>query len=285
MEQLHINWYPGHMKKTRELLINNLSIVDVIVEVIDSRIPFSSKNPDIEKLAGDKPIVLLLNKEDLSDARETEKWLSYYKKQNKTVLSYNGTTGEGSKALMHVIEEAFQPKLERLQKRGLKDRSIRLMIAGVPNSGKSTLINRLSGRRSAQTGDRAGVTKGKQWVKLKGNLEMLDTPGILWPKFEDQTVALMLAFTGAIKDEVLDIEEIAFALLSELKVRYAKNLCERYGIEVSYDTNTLDIMEQIASARGFLLKGNEIDYMRTARAILNDFREGKLGRITLEECR
>ena len=282
MEEMHINWYPGHMKKTRELIENNMSIVDVVVEVVDSRIPKSSKNPDIEKIAGSKPIVILLNKEDLSDDRETKKWIDYYKKQNHSVISYNGTTGDGTKELLQEIKESFAPKLERLQNRGLKDRAIRIMIAGVPNSGKSTLINRLSKRKSTQTGDRAGVTKGKQWVKLKENLEMLDTPGILWPKFEDQRVALMLAFTGAIRDEVLDLEEIAFALLNELRGRYGNCLEERYGITIDDTLETLEIMDKIAQKRGFVLRGQEIDYLRTAQAILNDFREGKLGRITLE---
>lgn len=282
MEEMHINWYPGHMKKTRELIEKNMSIVDVVVEVVDSRIPTSSKNPDIEKIAGNKPIVILLNKEDLSDDRETKKWIDYYQKQHHSVISYNGTTGDGTKELLQEIKESFAPKLERLQNRGLKDRAIRIMIAGVPNSGKSTLINRLSKRKSTQTGDRAGVTKGKQWVKLKGNLEMLDTPGILWPKFEDQRVALMLAFTGAIRDEVLDLEEIAFALLNELRGRYGKFLEERYGITIDGTMETLEIMGQIAKKRGFVLRGQEIDYLRTAQAILNDFREGKLGRITLE---
>ncbi|MFC4805505.1 ribosome biogenesis GTPase YlqF [Filifactor villosus] len=285
MENLHINWYPGHMKKTRELIRKNMSIVDVIVEVIDSRIPKSSKNPDIAELSGHKPTILLLNKEDLSDKEETKKWIEYYKNGGMTVLPFNGTTGEGMKELVKAVEEAFRPKLERLQERGLKNRSIRLMIAGIPNSGKSTLINRLAGRKSTQTGDRPGVTKGKQWVKLKGDLEMLDTPGILWPRFDDQEVALMLAFTGAIKDEVLDVEEIAFALLDRLKKRYPINLQERYGVEVDPDMETIVLMEEIAEKRGFILKGREIDYKRTADAILNDFREGKTGRITLEECR
>lgn len=281
-ESMHINWYPGHMKKTKDLLKTNMKLVDVVVEVVDSRVPFSSKNPDIDSLAHGKSRVIILNKEDLADPSVTNKWIHHYQKLGYTAIAMNAMSGGNLDKLNNAILKAFEPTKERLEKKGMIARPPRIMIVGVPNSGKSSLINKLSGKKSAQTGDRPGVTKGKQWVRLKGNLEMLDTPGMLWPKFEDDRVSMMLAFTGAIKDDILNIEEVGFQLIKYLQTNYFEALAERYGIQNDQDVETIEIMDEIAHNRKFFLKGNEIDYQRTAKAVLNDFRGGLLGRISLE---
>lgn len=281
-ERMHINWYPGHMKKTKELLQNNLSIVDIVVEVVDSRIPLASKNPDIDKIANNKPRIIVLNKEDLADPRETGKWISYYQKKGFIAISLNANNGNGIDRLISAIDKAYEPQKEKFISKGMLNRPPRIMIVGIPNSGKSSLINKLTGRKSAQTGDRPGVTKGKQWVRVKGNLEMLDTPGILWPKFEDDRVAMLLAFTGAIKDDVLNVEEIGYQLLDYI-IKYDSSLVEkRYSIEIQEEDETINVMDRIALERKFILKGKEIDYLRTGQTILNEFRAGAIGRITLE---
>lgn len=282
-ESMHINWYPGHMKKTRELVQANMKLVDVVVEVVDSRIALSSKNPDIDHLTQGKPRVIILNKEDLADHNVTNQWINYYNNLGYTSIAMNSTSGGNLDKLNAAINKAFEPVKERLEKRGMNVRPPRIMIVGIPNSGKSSLINKLSGKKSAQTGDRPGVTKGKQWVRLRGNLEMLDTPGILWPKFEDENVSMMLAFTGAIKDDILNIEEIGFQLIRYLQNNYYDALVERYNIETDQDAETIEIMDEIAYNRKFFLKGKEIDYLRTGKAVLNDFRAGLLGRISLEK--
>lgn len=281
-ESMHINWYPGHMKKTKELLKENMKLVDVVVEVVDSRIPYASKNPDIDALAVGKARVIVLNKEDLADPEITSRWLKHYQRLGYTVIAMNAATGVGVEKLNQAIAHAFAPVKERLEKRGMIARSPRIMIVGVPNSGKSSLINKLSGKKSAQTGDRPGVTKGKQWVRLKGNLEMLDTPGILWPRFEDERVSLLLAFTGAIKDDILNLEEIGFELTKFLQQHYYTAFAERYSLTHPQEADTILLMEEVAHNRKFLLRAKEIDYLRTAKALLNDFRGGLLGRITLE---
>lgn len=281
-ERMHINWYPGHMKKTKELLQNNLSIVDIVVEVVDSRIPLASKNPDIDKIANNKPRIIVLNKEDLAGPRETGKWISYYQKKGFIAISLNANNGNGIDRLISAIDKAYEPQKEKFISKGMLNRPPRIMIVGIPNSGKSSLINKLTGRKSAQTGDRPGVTKGKQWVRVKGNLEMLDTPGILWPKFEDDRVAMLLAFTGAIKDDVLNVEEIGYQLLDYI-IKYDSSLVEkRYSIEIQEEDETINVMDRIALERKFILKGKEIDYLRTGQTILNEFRAGAIGRITLE---
>ena len=281
-ERMHINWYPGHMKKTKELLQNNLSIDDIVVEVVDSRIPLASKNPDIDKIANNKPRIIVLNKEDLADPRETGKWISYYQKKGFIAISLNANNGNGIDRLISAIDKAYEPQKEKFIAKGMLNRPPRIMIVGIPNSGKSSLINKLTGRKSAQTGDRPGVTKGKQWVRVKGNLEMLDTPGILWPKFEDDRVAMLLAFTGAIKDDVLNVEEIGYQLLDYI-IKYDSSLVEkRYSIEIQEEDETINVMDRIALERKFILKGKEIDYLRTGQTILNEFRAGAIGRITLE---
>ncbi|MDO5096762.1 MAG: ribosome biogenesis GTPase YlqF [Peptostreptococcaceae bacterium] len=284
MEQkLHINWYPGHMKKTKELLQSNLKLVDTIIEVVDARVPKSSKNPDIDRLAAGKSRVLVLNKEDLADATTTAKWKKYYEQKDYIVVMFNATGNAGADKITSAINQAFLPTKEKLEKKGMIARAPRVMIVGIPNSGKSTLINKLSGKKSTQTGDRPGVTKGKQWVRMRGNLEMLDTPGILWPKFEDDQVSLMLAFTGAIKDDILNIEEIGFEFIRFMQKNYFENLKERYDLKNAQDAETIELMNEIASNRGFLSKGKDIDYLRTAKTVLGEFRSGQLGKITLEQ--
>lgn len=281
-ERMHINWYPGHMKKTKELLQNNLSLVDIVVEVVDSRIPLASKNPDIDKIANNKPRIIVLNKEDLADPRETGKWISYYQKKGFIAISLNANNGSGLDRLISAIDKAYEPQKEKFAAKGMLNRPPRIMIVGIPNSGKSSLINKLTGKKSTQTGDRPGVTKGKQWVRVKGNLEMLDTPGILWPKFEDDRVAMLLAYTGAIKDDVLNIEEVGYQLLNYI-IKYDASLIEkRYSIEIKEEDETINVMDNIALERKFILRGKEIDYLRTGQTILNEFRAGAIGRITLE---
>lgn len=280
-DNLNINWYPGHMKKTKDLMKANLKLVDVVVELLDSRIPYSSKNPDIDTLMAGKPRVVLLNKSDISDRAKLNKWINYYKEQGIKAIPIDAMKGTGVNRIVDECKNAVKDKMDSLKEKGRKERAIRIMIVGVPNVGKSSLINKLTGRRSTQTGDRPGVTKGKQWVKLRGNLELLDTPGILWPKFEDQDVALNLAFTRAIKDEILDVETLALRLIEKLMVIEPEKLADRYKLEELGESG-IETMDMIAQKRGFITGRKEIDYTRTATTVLNEFRTGKLGNITLE---
>lgn len=280
-DNLNINWYPGHMKKTKDLMKANLKLVDVVVELLDSRIPYSSKNPDIDTLMAGKPRVVLLNKSDISDRAKLNKWINYYKEQGIKAITIDAMKGTGVNRIVDECKNAVKDKMDSLKEKGRKERAIRIMIVGVPNVGKSSLINKLTGRRSTQTGDRPGVTKGKQWVKLRGNLELLDTPGILWPKFEDQDVALNLAFTRAIKDEILDVETLALRLIEKLMVIEPEKLAARYKLDELGESG-IETMDMIAQKRGFITGRKEIDYTRTATTVLNEFRTGKLGNITLE---
>lgn len=282
-EQLNINWYPGHMKKTKELLQENLKLVDIVVEVLDSRIPRSSKNPDIDTIAKNKKRIIILNKEDLSNNSTTNRWIEYYNSLGYNTIKFNSINNQDLDKVRSLIVKTFEPIKENLQKRGVNSRAPRIMIVGVPNSGKSSFINKLIGKKTAQTGDKPGVTKGKQWVRIRGDIELLDTPGILWPKFEDYNVAKMLSFTGAIKDDILEIEEVAFQFLDFIREKYMANLIERYSIDVEPDCETIEIMNRIAEKRNFYIKKDEIDYLRTAKTILTEFRSGMLGRISLEE--
>ncbi|MDR1774320.1 MAG: ribosome biogenesis GTPase YlqF [Clostridioides sp.] len=280
-DNMDINWFPGHMKKTRELVKNNLKLVDVVVELLDARIPLSSRNPEIDEIISLKPRVLALNKVDLADDSKTRKWIKYYKSIGINAIPIDAMKGTGISELINECKKVTKEKMDRLAQKGIKERPIRMMIVGVPNVGKSSLINRLTKRKSTQTGDKPGVTKGKQWVRLKGNLELLDTPGILWPKFEDQEVALKLAFSRAIKDEILDVETLALRLIERLMEIYPENLKNRYKLE-ELSESALENMEMIAKKRGFIQGKLDFDYTRTAHTVLNEFREGKLGKITLE---
>ena len=276
----HINWYPGHMKKTRELIQENLKLVDAVLEVIDARIPRSSRNPIIDELVKGKKRILVFNKSDLADNEATKAWAEEFQRQGFLSLTTNCMSGEGTVRLLKRLEN-LQEEKNRGQAR---EKPYRLMIVGVPNVGKSSLINRLTGRKSTQTGDRPGVTKGKQWLSLPGNMQLLDTPGILWPKFEDPEVGLNLAFCGSIKDEILDVASLALELISLLQREYPELLAQRYKLEELPQT-PLETMEAAAQKRGCILPGKKIDYERIARVVLDEFRAGKIGKITLEKVK
>ncbi|WP_425449596.1 ribosome biogenesis GTPase YlqF [Dethiothermospora halolimnae] len=278
---MNINWYPGHMKKTKEALQKNLKLVDVVIELLDARIPMSSRNPEIDNIVGDKNRIIILNKRDLSDENLNNIWVEYFDKKGIKTILIDATNKKDIKKLINTIKESMKEKIEKLKSKGIKNRPIRAMIVGIPNVGKSTLINSLAGRKSAKTGNRPGVTKGNQWIKLKGNLELLDTPGILWPKFEDQKTGLNLAFTGAIKDEIMDIETLALRLVERLIKNASKDLENRYNIEVG-EAEPLGVLEEIAVKRGAIMKGKEVDYTRVAHILLDEFRRGIIGRITIE---
>lgn len=277
----NINWYPGHMKKTRELIKENLKAVDAVIEIIDSRIPVSSRNPIIAELIGAKRRFVVLGKADLADPDETAKWREKIGREDGVVrvLDLNLQSGENIKKLLKVLEEEQE---SRNAEKSVK-RPLRIMIVGVPNVGKSSLINRLTGKRSAVTGDKPGVTKGKQWLTLSNGMQLLDTPGILWPKFEDPDVGLNLAFCGSIKDDILGVQDLGFELIRVLGERYPDKLQERYKLD-EISEQAIENMDNIAMKRGFLMSGKRIDYERTGRTVLDEFRGGKIGRITLEQA-
>lgn len=279
---MHINWFPGHMKKTKELIKENLKLVDVVVELLDARIPISSKNPEIDGLIGNKTKVVVLNKFDLSDPKILDEWIKYYHDKGICAIPINSLTGEGINRLIHELKLSFQDKLDKMLSKGMKPRAARVMIVGIPNVGKSSLINKLAGKKSAKTGNKPGVTRGKQWIKIKKDLDLFDTPGILWPKIDDLETGLKLAFTGAIKDEILDIDEIAFKLVDFLNENYKEELFERFKLTGEYESS-LEIMEEIARNRGCLVSGNMVDYTKVSRLILDEFRKGIIGRVTLEK--
>ena len=274
----HINWYPGHMKKTRELIAENLKMVDIVIEVIDARIPVSSRNPIIDELVKSKRRLIILNKSDLSDPKANEAWAETFKKQGNLVLTMNCMTGSGAGQLYKLLSRLQDEKNEGQ----IRKKPLRMMIVGVPNVGKSSLINRMTGKKSAKTGDRPGVTKGKQWLGLENGMQLLDTPGILWPKFEDPEVGLNLAFCGSIKDEILDVATLALELIKVLQKDYPQLLRDRYKLD-EIEEDALTNMENIALKRGFILPGKRIDYERCGKTVLDEFRSGKIGNITLEQ--
>ncbi|MDY4079740.1 MAG: ribosome biogenesis GTPase YlqF [Clostridium sp.] len=276
-----INWFPGHMKKTQREIKENLKLVDAVIEIRDARIPRSSANPDIDRLLQNKPRLILLNKSDLTEKKITNEWIKYLTKENVKVLEVNCLKGEGLKNIKPLLMELLKEKHDRLKAKGIVKIVTRVMVVGIPNCGKSTFINKLAKNNIAKTGDRPGVTKSKQWIKTSLDIELLDTPGVLWPKFEDEEVALNLAFTGAIKDEVMDIEELAYKLVQRLQKYYPENLKERYKIEEIFE-DPLETLNAIARKRGCLVRGGEIDYNRISVILLDEFRGGKIGKITLE---
>lgn len=277
-----LNWFPGHMAKAKRIIMDNLKFVDVVVELRDARIVRSSANPILQELIGKKPHLIALNKIDLADSKVNSKWETYFASIGKPVVKLNALNGKGIRQLTDKANELAKAKTAKFAHLGAKPRNARIMIVGIPNVGKSSLINRLSGSASLKTADKPGVTRAKQWIKIKGNLDLLDTPGILWPKFEDPEVGLNLAFTGAISDEVYDIEHAAELLLWKLKDDYAQNIKERYRIEEFPQTSS-ELFTKVGQKRGFLQKGGIVDGEKTAIAILKDFRSGKLGQISLEE--
>jgi ribosome biogenesis GTPase A len=278
---MNINWYPGHMKKTRESIEKNLSLVDVVFELIDSRIPYSSQNPVIDNILGNKPRVIIMNKADLSDSAANKEWQEFFKEKGITSILFDSLSGKGVDKLLSLAKEVTEEKRLAYEKRGVINRPVRAMILGIPNVGKSTIINTLAGRKSAKTGNRPGVTKNNQWIKIKGILELLDTPGILWPKFEEEEVGLNLAFTGAIKDEILDTDTLALKLIEKLLNISPKLMEDRYKIDIDNKT-PLNVMEAIGSKRGCIMRGGEIDYTKASNIILDEFRKGIIGNISLE---
>ena len=276
-----INWFPGHMRKTQREIKENLKLVDAVIEIRDARIPRASANPDIDKLLEGKPRIILLNKSDLTDSRITKEWINYLSNDNVKVLEVNCLKGDGLKAIKPALMNLLKEKHDRLKAKGMVKIITRVMVVGIPNVGKSTFINKMARNNIAKTGDRPGVTKSKQWIKTGIGIELLDTPGVLWPKFEDDRTALNLAFTGAIKDEIMDIEELALKLVERLQTNYESELKARYKLEEVYE-NPLDTLDAIGKKRGTLISRGEIDYNRLAVILLDEFRGGKIGKISLE---
>ncbi len=279
---MNLQWYPGHMTKTRRQIAEELKGIDVVMEVTDARAPASSRNPDFDVLFAAKPRVMVMNKADLADPAVTAAWEKWYIGQGWGVLSVNALSGSGVEKIADAARAAVADKLRRDKARGVS-RPVRIMIVGIPNAGKSSLINRLCGRASAKTGDKPGVTRGKQWIKLKNGIELLDTPGILWPKFENQRDALNLAFIGSIKDEIMDTEELACHLLEFLCQAYPKQLADRYKLDDISNRSGFEVLQDVGRIRGFVVSGGEIDTLRAANILLNEFRAGRIGRITLEQ--
>ena len=279
---MNIQWYPGHMTKTRRMIEADLKLVDLVAEVIDARIPRSSRNPDIDELVGRKPRLIVLNRADQADPALNRAWGKWFRDRGCAVLETDSKTGAGVNQFSNVVKEALKEQIARWREKGQVGRPVRVMVVGVPNVGKSTFINKVAKRKSAKAQDRPGVTRGKQWVAVDAGLDLLDTPGILWPKFEDQEVGRRLAYTGAIKDDIMDVEELGCTLMEELAVRYPQALAERYKLTPEPDTPGWALLEAAGRKRGFLISGGEVDVERMARVLLDEFRGGKLGRFTLE---
>lgn len=276
-----INWFPGHMKKTQREIKENLKVVDAIIELRDARIPRSSANPDIDKLCENKPRLILLNKSDLTEKRVTKDWIKELSKDNVKAIEVNCLKGSGLNQIKPALDELLKEKQDKLRRKGVVKIVTRVMVVGIPNVGKSTFINKMAQNKIAKTGDRPGVTKSKQWIKTKMDIEMLDTPGVLWPKFEDNETALNLAFTGAIKDEIMDIEDLSYKLIERLQKHYGNLLKERYKIDEVFE-DPLETLNAIGRKRGCLISGGEINYNRLAVILLDEFRGAKLGNISLE---
>lgn len=289
---MNINWYPGHMLKTKKQIIEDLKLIDVVIEILDARIPISSQNPDIQNITRNKKKIVLLNKSDLADDKQTQKWISYFKQNNIEAIKADSNIGKGSKDVLKLVQKLMEEELEKAAAKGRTKRNIRIMIIGIPNVGKSSLINRLVNKKTAEVGNRPGVTKQKQWVRIGQNIELLDTPGVLWPKFEDEKVALNLAYVGSIKDEVIPKTDVAYQLLKFLYEKYKDKIILKYKLTEEEQNSIITqegkndiiiLMDIIAKKRGAIVSGGEVDYEKVANLILNDFRTGKIGNITLEQ--
>ncbi|MBO4290675.1 MAG: ribosome biogenesis GTPase YlqF [Lachnospiraceae bacterium] len=277
---MNINWYPGHMTKAKRMMQENLILIDLVIEVLDARIPLSSRNPDIQEMAKNKSRIVLLNKSDLADPKENKSWMKYFEAQGAHALEINAKSGAGVKEIKGLVEIACKEKMERDKKRGIVNRPIRAMVVGIPNVGKSTFINAFAGKACTKTGNKPGVTKGKQWIRLGKNLELLDTPGILWPKFEDRQAGINLAFIGSINDEIIVLDELAYELLTCIRDRYPGALAQRFGI--SEEGTAPELLERIAESRKCYAKGEILDIEKAAGILMDEFRNGKIGRMSLE---
>lgn len=278
---MNINWYPGHMVKTKRLITENLKLVDVVIELIDSRIPYSSKNPEVDKLIGEKPKLVVLNKSDLADDKISKEWINNYKKKGIKAILVDSVKGIGLKEVVKASRELAQTRLQHEKSKGRLPRAVRVMVIGIPNVGKSSFINKFVGNSPAKTGNKPGVTRGKQWIRISNDLELLDMPGILWPKFDDEAVGLKLAYTGAVKDEIIDIVELAGKLIEYLANLYPEELKKRYKLnDINFDG--LDLLNEIGKKRGALVSGGEVDQNRIAQIIIDEFRVAKIGRMSLE---
>lgn len=282
---MNIQWFPGHMAKTRRLIAENLKLVDVIIELLDARIPFSSRNPEINSLINNKPRLVAFNKSDLADEQISSQWIQWYANQGIKCILINSITGKGLNDVKTRARDLMSEKIERDKAKGKIFTPVRTMVVGIPNVGKSSFINKIVGKATALTGDRPGVTRGKQWIRINSEIELLDTPGILWPKFEDQEVGMNLAFTGAIKDDIMDTAEVAMELLYRLSKLYPKELCNRFKLEPDLIKNIepLELLEKVGRKRGCIISKGQIDYSRISAIVLDEFRGGKIGRITLEK--
>ncbi len=275
-------WYPGHMTKAKRMMQEDIKLIDLVIELVDARVPLGSRNPDIDELGKNKSRIILLNKSDLADAKKNKLWMGYFADKGVHALEINAKTGTGVKSIQGVVQEACRDKIERDRRRGILNRPVRAMVVGIPNVGKSTFINSFAGRACAKTGNRPGVTKGKQWIRLNKGLELLDTPGILWPKFEDQTVGLHLAMIGSMNDEIVHLDELAYELIRFLRGEYPGLLEKRYDIEISDGQDAYDVIRAVCVSRKCYLKGEELDIMKASSMVVDDFRSGRIGRITLE---
>ena len=282
MQMQGLSWFPGHMTKTKRMIVAEIKHMDAVCEIVDARIPLASRNPDVDEMVGDKPRMMVLNRVDQADPRQTKRWAAYFRNKGYAVLEANAKGGMGTAQFAGAVRELLRDKLASYAEKGQVGRVVRVMVLGIPNVGKSTFINKVAKRRTAKAEDRPGVTRSKQWVPVDSTLELLDTPGILWPKFEDPQVGIHLAFTDAIKDDVMDLEELACYLMEYLGKRYADVLSERYKIEAEQEDTGYDLLIKAGRKRGFLMRGAEVDTERMARILLDEFRGGKLGRFTLE---
>ncbi|MBR2328625.1 MAG: ribosome biogenesis GTPase YlqF, partial [Clostridia bacterium] len=279
-----LSWFPGHMTKTKRMIVAEIKNMDAVCEIVDARIPLSSRNPDVDEMTAGKPRLMVLNRVDQADPVQTKRWAAYFREKGYAVLEANAKGGTGTQQFAAAVRELLKDKLSAWAEKGQIGRTVRVMVLGIPNVGKSTFINKVAKRKTAKAEDRPGVTRTKQWVPVDNTLELLDTPGILWPKFDDTKVGMHLAFTGAIKDDVMDLEELASCLMEYLGSHYADIVTERYKITIEEEDSGYDLLTKAGRKRGFLMRGGEYDYDRCCAVILDEFREGKVGKITLEEA-